>query len=152
MRDHVERRLEVDGRGPRHRHASMRHRASGPREARDAFADIHAAKADGRIALVAALEASTMIENDLDRIEVLYGFGVRQMGIAYSEANCLGAGLKERRDGGLTAFGRAAVERMNKVGMSIDVSHSGDVTSMDTIDFDEADLHHPRRRARRVGQ
>jgi membrane dipeptidase len=45
----------------------------------------------------------------------------------------LGCGLKERRDGGLTAFGRAAVERMNKVGMSIDVSHSGDVTSMDTI-------------------
>jgi membrane dipeptidase len=98
-------------------------------------ADIHAAKSDGRIALVAALEASTMIENELDRIEVLYGFGVRQMGIAYSEANCLGAGLKERRDGGLTAFGRAAVERMNKVGMSIDVSHSGDVTSMDTIEL-----------------
>jgi membrane dipeptidase len=74
-----------------------------------------------------------MIENELDRIEILYGFGIRQMGIAYSEANVLGCGLKERRDGGLTAFGRKAVERMNKVGMSIDISHSGDVTSMDTI-------------------
>ena len=37
-----------------------------------------------------------MIENELDRIEMLYGFGVRQMGIAYSEANLLGSGLKER--------------------------------------------------------
>jgi membrane dipeptidase len=95
--------------------------------------DIHQAHETGRIALVPALEASTMIENELDRIEILYGFGIRQMGIAYSEANVLGCGLKEQRDGGLTAFGRKAVERMNKVGMSIDVSHSGDVTSMDTI-------------------
>jgi membrane dipeptidase len=95
--------------------------------------DIHAAHENGQIALVPSLEASTMIENELDRIEILYGFGIRQMGIAYSEANVLGCGLKERRDGGLTAFGRKAVERMNKVGMSIDISHSGDVTSMDTI-------------------
>jgi membrane dipeptidase len=95
--------------------------------------DIHAAHENGRVALIPAVEASTMIENELDRIEILYGIGIRQMGIAYSEANVLGCGLKERRDGGLTAFGRAAVERMNKIGMSIDVSHSGDVTSMDTI-------------------
>ncbi len=95
--------------------------------------DIHAAKESGRLALIPALEASTMIENELDRIEILYGIGIRQMGIAYSEANVLGCGLKERRDGGLTAFGRQAVERMNKIGMSIDISHSGDVTSMDTI-------------------
>ncbi len=33
------------------------------------------------------LEAATMIENELDRIDILYGFGVRQMGIAYSQAN-----------------------------------------------------------------
>ncbi len=50
-----------------------------------------------------------MIENEVDRLDVLYGFGVRQMGIAYSEANMLGAGLKERGDGGLTYFGERAV-------------------------------------------
>lgn len=64
---------------------------------------------------------------------MLYGFGVRQMGIAYSEANTLGSGLKERRDGGLTLFGEKAVRRMNKLGIAIDVSHSGDQTSLDTI-------------------
>jgi membrane dipeptidase len=60
--------------------------------------DIRAAHESGRVALIPALEASTMIENELDRIEILYGIGIRQMGIAYSEANSLGAGLKERRD------------------------------------------------------
>ena len=74
-----------------------------------------------------------MIENELDRIDVLYGIGVRSLGIAYSEGNALGAGLKEPRDGGLTVFGRKAVQRMNKLGIAIDISHAGDVTSMDTI-------------------
>ncbi|MGW4802346.1 dipeptidase, partial [Nonomuraea sp. NPDC004297] len=89
-------------------------------------ADIRAAKRDGRVALVAGLESSTMIENELDRLDMLYGFGVRQMGIAYSQANQLGGGLAEPADGGLTHFGRRAVTRMNKLGMAIDISHSGD--------------------------
>jgi len=96
-------------------------------------ADILHAHETGRLALVAGLEAATMIENELDRIDILYGFGVRQMGIAYSEANTLGSGLKEKRDGGLTAFGVRAVERMNRIGMAIDISHSGDQTCLDVI-------------------
>lgn len=92
------------------------------------------AKAEGRIAFIVSIEGAAMIENELDRLDVLYGLGVRCIGIAYSEANALGSGLKEPRDGGLTTFGRKAVERMNKLGLAIDISHSGDVTSMDTIE------------------
>lgn len=97
------------------------------------LADITDAHATGRMGLVVATEAATMIENEVDRLDILYGFGVRQMGIAYSEANTLGSGLKERGDGGLTYFGERAVRRMNKLGIAIDVSHSGDRTSLDTI-------------------
>lgn len=99
----------------------------------ESLADIRAAHADGTMALVFALEAATMIENEVDRLDILYGFGVRQIGIAYSEANYLGSGLKERGDGGLTYFGERAVTRMNKLGLAIDLSHSGDQTSLDVI-------------------
>lgn len=99
----------------------------------ESIKDIQYAKETGRIAHIFALEASTMIENEVDRLDVLYGFGVRQMGIAYSEANLLGSGLKERGDGGLTYFGERAVQRMNKLGIAIDISHSGDRTCVDTI-------------------
>jgi membrane dipeptidase len=99
--------------------------------------DLLNAKKTGRIALVPSLEAATAIENELDRVDVLYGLGIRMMGIAYSEANTLGSGLKERRDGGLSDFGRRVVRRMNKIGMAIDVSHSGDRTSLDTIEVSE---------------
>jgi membrane dipeptidase len=96
--------------------------------------DIYAAKEQGQIGIVLSLEAATPIENEVDRIDILYGLGVRQMGIAYSEANGLGSGLKEDGDGGLTVFGKRAVARMNALGMAIDVSHSGDKTCLDTFD------------------
>jgi membrane dipeptidase len=104
----------------------------------ESLADIRRAHETGTLALVAGLEAATMIENEVDRIDILYGLGVRQMGIAYSEANSLGSGLRERRDGGLTAFGERAVERMNRLGVAIDVSHSGDQTCLDVIEASRA--------------
>lgn len=100
----------------------------------ESVADIRYAHETGRMAHVFGLEVATMIENEVDRLDVLYGFGVRQIGIAYSEANTLGSGLKERGDGGLTYFGERAVRRMNQLGFAIDISHSGDVTSMDVIE------------------
>jgi membrane dipeptidase len=99
--------------------------------------DIRRAKENGQIAFIASLEAATAIENEVDRLDILYGLGIRQSGIAYSEANTLGSGLKEARDGGLTEFGRQAVRRMNKLGIAIDVSHSGDQTSLDTIEVSD---------------
>ncbi len=100
----------------------------------DSLADIKRAKANGQIAFVASLEAATAIENEVDRLDILYGLGIRSTGIAYSESNTLGSGLREARDGGLTVFGHQAVKRMNKLGIAIDVSHSGDQTSLDTIE------------------
>ena len=97
-------------------------------------ADIDEAYRSGRVGLVFGLEAATPIENELDRLDVLYGLGLRQIGIAYSDANSLGSGLGEASDGGLTAFGRRAVTRMNKLGLAIDVSHSSDRTSLDTCE------------------
>jgi len=94
-------------------------------------ADIDVAHRSGRVGLVFGLESATPIENEIDRLDVLYGLGLRQIGIAYSEANALGCGLAEDTDGGLTRFGRRAVTRMNKLGLAIDVSHSSDRTALD---------------------
>jgi membrane dipeptidase len=99
--------------------------------------DLYRAKKEGKIAFVTSLESATQIENEIDRVDVLYGLGVRVMGIAYSEANALGSGLREPNDSGLTQFGRQVVKRMNKLGMTVDVSHCGDQTSADVIEVSE---------------
>ena len=100
-------------------------------------ADIRRAFAEGKIAWVPVLEGAAPIENEVDRIDVLYGLGIRQMGITYSESNALGSGMKEASDGGLTTFGRKCVKRMNDVGMLLDVSHCGKKTAMDAIECSE---------------
>ena len=99
--------------------------------------DVERAHDEGRVAWVATMEGAAMIEHDLDRIDILHGFGLRSLGITYSESNALGNGLKEDRDGGLTKFGRKAVARMNKVGLLIDASHCGDQTTLDTVQYSE---------------
>jgi membrane dipeptidase len=96
--------------------------------------DIINAHKNGNIAIIFHLEGASMIENDLDRIDILYGFGVRAMGLVYSESNMIGGGLKEKKDGGLTRFGYEVTERMNKIGMAVDLAHCGDQTSLDAIE------------------
>jgi membrane dipeptidase len=94
--------------------------------------DIEFAHATGRVGIVFGLEAATPIGNDLDKLDILFGLGLRQIGIAYSDSNGLGAGLNEPADYGLTAFGRRAVRRMNDLGLAIDVSHASDRTGIET--------------------
>ena len=99
--------------------------------------DVLQAFNEGKLAFVPVLESAAPIENELDRLDVLFGLGVRSIGVTYSESNGLGSGLKEVRDGGLTAFGRAAVERMNKLGIVIDTAHCGDETTLDVVEASE---------------
>ena len=83
-------------------------------------------------------------------------FGLKQISIfdcteaCYSESNMLGSGLKEEDDGGLTYFGRQAVDRMNKIGMAIDIAHTGDKTSLDTIKASRKPVFIPHAGARGV--
>lgn len=97
--------------------------------------DVRAARANGQIAWVPAIETTRMIENELDRIETLFGAGIRKLGITYSESNALGSGLAERRDAGLTSFGEEAVRRMNDIGMAIGLSHASDQTTLDVCEI-----------------
>ncbi|MET3807089.1 membrane dipeptidase [Nakamurella sp. UYEF19] len=112
--------------------------------------DILDAKEQGQVALVFGLEAATPIENELDRLDILFGLGLRQIGIAYSDSNALGSGLSEPVDGGLTLFGRRAVGRMNAVGLAIDISHSSDRTGLDVCGVAEAPVLMTHAGARRL--
>jgi membrane dipeptidase len=99
--------------------------------------DILRAHETGHIAMVPCLEGAAPIENELDRLDVLFGLGVRMIGVAYSESNQLGGGIRDPGDGGLTKFGRDAVRRMNRLGMAMDVSHTGDVTALQTCELSD---------------
>ena len=95
--------------------------------------DIFTAKKKGLVAWFPMIEHASAIGDDLDRLDVLYGLGVRMLGLVFSQSNCIGCGLVERNDSGLTYFGEKVVKRMNDLGLPIDLSHAGDKTTIDAI-------------------
>jgi membrane dipeptidase len=95
--------------------------------------DVRRISGSGHLGWVLGAEAATMIDNDIDRLDVMYGWGVRQLGLVYNEANLIGSGLREPSDGGLTRFGHRVVRRMNQLGIIIDLAHAGDRTALDAI-------------------
>lgn len=96
--------------------------------------DIERAFKEGKLAMVLSLESAPKIGEDLSKLDVLYGLGVRVMGVVYSKNNEFGSGLADSHDKGLTDLGFSLVERLNKLGILIDVSHASDKTSIEAIE------------------
>ncbi len=97
-------------------------------------ADIERAKREGKFGIILNFQNTTHIGADIDNLDFFYQLGVRQIQMTYNDLNRVGAGCTERVDCGLSRFGLQVVERMNKLGILIDVSHSGYQTSLDTIE------------------
>jgi len=99
----------------------------------DTPARLDGIKASGKVGLLLGLQDSDHFRKP-DDVDYFYGLGQRVSQLTYNSRNLIGNGSTERRDEGLSDFGVAIVERMNKVGMAVDVSHSGDRTTLDAFE------------------
>lgn len=97
------------------------------------LADVLAAKRDGRAGLVYGLQDGVSFEDDLDRIAALHHVGIRVIQPTYNRRNLLGDGCMEPADAGLSKTGMAAIERLNALGILVDLSHCGRRTAADAI-------------------
>jgi membrane dipeptidase len=94
--------------------------------------DLARAKQEGRIGIILGMQDANHLRT-VDDVDAFYKMGQRLTQLTYNDANELGHGCKVSHDKGLTAFGLQVVERMNAMGMAIDVSHCGQRTSLDAI-------------------
>lgn len=69
--------------------------------------------------------------DELRHVRLFYQLGIRMMHVTYNRRNLLGDGCAEPANGGLSDLGRAAVAEMNRVGVIVDVAHSGWRTSLE---------------------
>jgi membrane dipeptidase len=99
----------------------------------DSAGDFARAKAAGKLGVILGLQNAEHFRRPND-VDLFYGFGQRVAQLTYNSRNLIGNGSTERRDEGLSDFGVAIVERMNKVGMAVDVSHCGDRTTLDAFE------------------
>ena len=96
--------------------------------------DVERARQEGKMAVFYLYQNSVQFGEDLDRVDMFYRLGVRSSQITYNERNRAGVGCRAEGDsGGLTEFGRELVDRMNAVGMLVDLSHANQPTMLDTI-------------------
>jgi len=98
-----------------------------------AFDGIAAAKRSGRCGVLFGLQDGVAFEDDLSRLDVLRELGVRIVQPTYNLRNLLGDGCLEEADAGLSRAGHQAVERMNELGILIDLSHCGRRTTDEAL-------------------
>ncbi len=104
----------------------------------NSVADIRAAKAAGKMAVVMNFQGSDSLAGNPDMVEVYYRLGIRSMLLAYNTRTNAGTGCHERSDDGLSNFGILAIREMNRLGMLVDASHTGYRTTMDIFEVSEA--------------
>jgi membrane dipeptidase len=98
----------------------------------------------GRKVAAIGIENGYVIGRDLTLIRRYYDLGARYMTLTHGGHNDIGDSATPRADepsaehGGLSAFGRDVVDRMNRVGMMVDVSHVAKSTSLDAIKVSRA--------------
>ncbi len=96
-------------------------------------ADLARAKQQGKIGVVLGMQNSSHFESRAD-VAWFHALGQHVSQITYNSKNRLGSGCIERRDDGLTRFGISIIEEMNRVGMAVDVSHTGERTTLQAIE------------------
>lgn len=112
--------------------------------------EINKTLAGGRIAAVPAIEGAYSIsnENAEELLNQYYDLGVRSIGFTWNYSNALGQGLHKafgdkngtKSPAGLTDLGIKTIERMNKLGIIIDVSHLSVESFFDVIKYTKAPI------------
>jgi membrane dipeptidase len=98
----------------------------------------------GRRVAAIGIENGYVIGRDLTLIRRYFDFGARYMTLTHAGHNDIGdsatprAGEPAAEHGGLSAFGRDVIDRMNRVGMMVDVSHVAKSTSFDAMRLSRA--------------
>lgn len=96
--------------------------------------DIKSAKREGRCGVIFGWQNAAPFGSDLRRVRMFHDLGVRIVQVTYNERNLYGNGCYERHDDGLSRFGVDLIGEMNRVGILVDLSHTGDRSSLEAIE------------------
>jgi len=99
--------------------------------------DVRRAQAEGRTAIFFGFQNCSPIEDDIGLVEIWHELGVRFMQLSYNNQSLLASGCYEAEDSGITRMGREVIREMNRVGLVIDMSHSGERSTLQAIELSE---------------
>jgi membrane dipeptidase len=89
--------------------------------------DIQRIQKAGKRAVVLSIEYNSPLEGRIDSLKAYYDRGVRLITIGHSKIDRIAESDSDREeDKGLSQFGREVIQEMNRLGMVIDITHTGD--------------------------
>jgi membrane dipeptidase len=100
----------------------------------DGISDFEQIRGNGKIGVIIGIQNSDHFRTP-DDVNHFHNLGQRVSQLTYNAQNLIGSGSTERVDGGVSDFGAAIIDRMNRVGMAVDTSHCGDRTTLDAMDI-----------------
>lgn len=95
--------------------------------------DLKIEKNNKKIQMIMGVEGLRCIGEDLNLIDLLYFYGIRHVSLTWNDSNKLATGVDGDDNRGLTDLGRKAIEKLEDLGMIIDVSHANEKTFWDII-------------------
>jgi len=102
-------------------------------------AEVRSAFAAHKIAVLMGVEGGHMIDDDLKNVDKFASLGVRYMTLTHMlNTDWADSSTDKPAHNGLTDFGKQVVVEMNRVGMTVDVSHIADKTFYDVIATSQA--------------
>ena len=101
------------------------------------YKDIEKAKSENKTAIFFGFQNCSPIEDDIDLVEKVHEHGCRFMQLTYNNQSLLATGCYEKKDSGVTNFGKEAIKEMNRLGIVIDMSHSAEKSTFDAIELSE---------------
>ena len=88
----------------------------------------------GKFAILMGVEGGHIIEDDLHVLDIYSRLGVRYMTLTHTaNTGWADSSGDQPKWNGLTEFGKQVVERMNRLGMMVDISHVSDKTFYDAL-------------------
>ncbi len=97
-------------------------------------AEVLRAKREGKLAVAFDLEGGIPLRGRPEMVRLFFELGVRQIHLAYNRNNELAGGCYDE-DVPLTPLGRRVVEEIYRVGMLMDLSHTGHRSSLDIVEL-----------------
>jgi len=90
---------------------------------------------DNKIAAVMAVEGGHAIENDIEKLKLLYQEGMRYLTITWNNSTDWAVSAQDSRSttAGLSEFGKQVIWTLDTLGVIIDVSHTGIKTIQDIL-------------------
>ena len=101
------------------------------------YKDIEKAKKENKTAIFFGFQNCSPIEDNIDLVEKVYNQGCRFMQLTYNNQSLLATGCYEKKDSGVTNFGKEVIKEMNKLGLVVDMSHSAEQSTLDAIEISE---------------